>query len=298
MKANVSSNEDKLHFIFISTCIEEDFFNTVRRGMQDAAEMMGVDCRFTGTPEVDVPAQVDMVHQAVAEGVDGIALNIIHPEAFDEVIGQAIDAGIPVVAFNVDDDKTPNRRLGAVCQNLYEAGRTLGREAQAFIPENTKILMTIHSEGISALEDRLRGAQEVLKEKGITFKVVVTGIEAEQAAEVIAAELSQDDELHAILCTGQADTEGAGLAAERQFVEKGLYVAGFDLSPGILRLIEVGNIAFTIDQQPYMQGFYPVVQLTHYCRYGLHPTNIDTGAALITKTNVDEVMRLVAEGVR
>ena len=291
-----------LKFVFISTCIDEDFFNPVRRGMQDAAAMLGVECGFTGTPEVDIPAQVGMVRDAIEEGVDGIALNIIDSEAFNRVVEQAMDAGIPVVAFNVDGDqsldKTPNRRLSAVCQNLYEAGRTLGKEALKNIPANSKILMTVHSDGISALEDRLAGAQAVLQEKGITWRVITTGIEAEKAAEIIAVELQADANIHNVLCTGQADTEGAGLAVERHFKGKGFHVAGFDLSPDILRLVKTGTIDFTIDQQPYVQGFYPVVQLTHYCRYGLTPSNIDTGAALITKVNVDEVITLIAEGVR
>ncbi|MDF1514329.1 MAG: substrate-binding domain-containing protein [Anaerolineae bacterium] len=56
-------------------------------------------------------------------------LSIIDPVAFDDVISEAIDAGIPVVAIKLDVDRTPNRRLSAVCQDLYEAGRALGREA-------------------------------------------------------------------------------------------------------------------------------------------------------------------------
>ena len=200
--------------------------------------------------------------------------------------------------FNVDDNKTPNRRLSAVCQNLFEAGRTLGLEARAFIPENSTILMTLHSEGISALEDRLRGIQEALVEKGVTYKVVTTGIEPKKAAEIIAAELRVNAEIRIVLCTGQADTEGAGLAVERHFAGKGYHVAGFDLSPDILRLVKAGHIEFTIDQQPYMQGFYPVVQLAQYCRYGIRPSNIDAGASLITQANVDAVIVWVAEGVR
>jgi simple sugar transport system substrate-binding protein len=298
MNKGSSGTTVSLNFVFISTCIEEDFFKPVRRGMDDAATMLGVECRFIGTPEVDIPAQVEMVRAAIADGMDGIALNIIDPEAFDDVIEQALDAGIPVIAFNVDDDKTPNRRLSAVCQNLYEAGRILGKEAQAFIPDNSKILMTVHSEGISALEDRLSGAQAVLQEKEITWKVVTTGIEAGKAAEIIAVELKADHKIRTILCTGQADTEGAGLAVERHFSGKGYHVAGFDLSPGILRLVKDGVIDFTIDQQPYVQGFYPVVQLTHYCRFGLLPSNIDTGACLITAENVEAVIALVGEGVR
>ncbi len=78
--------EKHLRFIFITTCVEEDFFKPVKKGMRDAAKMMDVDCTFTGTKGVDLPAQAAMVRQAVKDGYDGIAVDIIDPVAFDEVL--------------------------------------------------------------------------------------------------------------------------------------------------------------------------------------------------------------------
>lgn len=57
-------------------------------------------------------------------------------------------------------------------------------------------------------------------------------------------------------------------------------------------------IDFTIDQQPYIQGFYPVMQLTLKCRYGIMPPNMDAGAAVITKANAAAVSDLVKQGYR
>ena len=291
-RAGRGADGERLRFIFITTVVHEDFFLPVKKGMEDAARAMDVDCVFTGTEGVDVPAQAEMVRKAVRDGFDGIALNIIDPVGFDEVVAEATAAGVPVVAFNVDDHATPNARLSAVNQRLYEAGRTLGRESLKFIPERARILMTLHAEGVSALDDRLRGAQEVLKERGITWTVVVTGNTSGESAEVVARELKANPDIRHVLCTGQADTEGAGLAIERHFKDRGCAAAGFDLTPEILRLIVEGSIRFTIDQQPYIQGFYPVVQLTLYRRFGILPSSIDAGAAVITADKVDEVMRL------
>ena len=287
-----------LRFAFVTTCVNEDFFKPVKKGMADAAAKMGVECVFVGTPEVDLKAQAEMVRKAAADGYDGIAVCMIDAEAFDGVVAEAMDKGIPVVAFNTDDNRTPNRRLSGVCQDLYKAGRSVGERALKFIPEKSKILMTVHSDNISALEDRLRGEQDVLKEKGITWKRVVTGTTPEGSAEVIAAALKEDPEIKIVLCTGQADTEGAGRAIEKHFAGKGYAAAGFDLSPQILRLIKAGHIKFTIDQQPYIQGFYPVIQLALYCRYGIRPSNIDVGATAISADNVDAVIGLSAKGYR
>ncbi len=287
-----AAEKKPLWFVFITTCRDEDFFRPVKKGMEDAAKMLNVRCEFRGTAGVDVKAQVEMVRKAVAEGCDGIALNIIDPDAFDEVVQETVDKGVPVVAFNVDDHRTPNARLSAVCQRFYKAGKMLGERASAFVPDGGHVLMTMHDEGISALEDRLRGAQDVLKKRGITWKMAVTGAEPENASRVIVKALRNKLRIRTVLCSGQADTEGAGLALERHFKGKGYSAAGFDLSPNILRLIKAGHIRLTIDQQPYAQGFYPLVQLTLLRRYGIVPSNIDAGAGIIDRRNIDDVIDL------
>ncbi len=291
--------EDRpLRLAFITCAVDAKFFEPVKKGMRDASEMMGVQADFLGTEGVDIPAQVEMVRQAIKAGYHGIALNIIDPEAFDDVIQEAIDGGVPVVAFNVDDHASPNARLSSVNQRLYEAGRSLASELLPEIPKNTHVLMTMHDEGVSALEDRLRGLQDVLGAKGVRWTVIVTGNDSAKGAERIAEALRQHGDVRFVLGTGQSDTEAAGLALEKHFAGKGYFSAGFDLSDTTLRLVKAGVIRCTVDQQPYIQGFYPVVQLALYCRYQIQPSDIDAGAAIIDRDNVDAVIRLTQEGYR
>ena len=287
-----------LRFAFITCAVDAKFFEPLKKGMRDAAEKMNVKCDFMGTEGVDVVSQAEMVNQAVKDGYDGIALNIIDPEAFDDVIQEAIDQGVPVVAFNVDDHATPNARLSAVNQRLYEAGRTLAQRVAPEIPAESHILMTMHDEGVSALEDRLRGEQDILKEKDVSWTTLITGNDSTQGAEKIAAALREHPDIRIILGTGQSDTEAAGLAIEKYFPSKGYWSAGFDLSETTLRLIQDGHIRCTVDQQPYIQGFYPVVQLALYIRYGIEPSDIGAGAAIIDRTNVNQVIELTKKGYR
>jgi simple sugar transport system substrate-binding protein len=287
-----------LRLVFITCAVDAPFFGPVRQGMRDAARMLDVSCTFTGTPGVDVKAQAEMVRRAVADKVDGIALNIIDPVAFDDVVKEAVDAGIPVVAFNVDDQATSNARRAAVCQRFPEAGRALARHVAPFLPAGSRVLFTQHDKGVSALDERLRGLQEGLKEKGVTGDVIVTGNVSAKGAEVVADALRKDPSIRAVLGTGQSDTEAAGLAIEKYFAGKGIWSAGFDMSPTTLRLIRAGCIRATVDQQPYVQGFLPVVMLVHELRYGLRPSDVDAGAAIIDRTNVDRVEELTRRGYR
>lgn len=287
-----------LKIVFITTCVGEHFFKPVIKGMNDAAELMGAQCSFIGTDDVDVKAQAEMVSEAVKNGADGIALNIIDPVAFDKVVAAAIAKGVPVVAFNVDDNKTPNARLSRICQNLFVAGQELGKKVANQIPDNSTVILTMHSEGISALEDRRDGIKKALSHKNIKWIEPITGIFGEESSHVIAHALKENPEAKAVLCTGLADTEGAGISIEREFANRNLIAAGFDLSPTTIYHIKKGHLNFTIDQQPYMQGFYPVMQLVQYLRFGIVPSNNEIGASFVSKENVDKVERLIHEGYR
>ncbi len=292
------AEEKKLKLAFISCARDAKFFDPVKKGMTDAARMLGVECVFIGTEGVDIPAQVKMLRQAVKDGYDGIALNIIDPEAFDDAVEETIKAGVPVVAFNVDDHATPNARLSSVNQRLYEAGKRLGSHVLLRIPEKSRVLLTMHDEGVSALEDRLRGLQEVLQQKNIRWKVIITGNDAIKGTQIVAEALEENPDIRIVLSTGQADTEAAGRALEKAQRGKDYWSAGFDLSPKILQLIRDGKIHCTIDQQPYVQGFYPVVQLTHYLRYGIMPSDIDAGAAIVDRENAASVAGFTQQGYR
>ena len=59
---------------------------------------------------------------------------------------------------------------------------------------------------------------------------------------------------------------------------KGVKGGGFDLTPVTEKLLSVGDLDFTIDQQPYLQGFLPILELYLYKASGglTGPATIDT----------------------
>jgi simple sugar transport system substrate-binding protein len=148
------------------------------------------------------------------------------------------------------------------------------------------------------LEDRLRGIQDVLKTKSVTWTTIVTGNDAAAGADVVAEALRKNPDIHIVFSSGQSDTESAGRAIEAHFPNGGYWAAGFDLSAKTLQLIQERHIRFTVDQQPYVQGFYPVVELTLYLRYGIAPADIDAGAVIVDQGNMKQVLELTAAGYR
>jgi simple sugar transport system substrate-binding protein len=99
------------------------FWNPALRGVQDAAKAFNanVDIQYA---DADPVKQNNIIETAIANKVDGIALTIFVPDAFTKNIQKARDAGIGVVAFNIDDPKgaAGSARQAFVGQDLSVAG--------------------------------------------------------------------------------------------------------------------------------------------------------------------------------
>lgn len=277
---------------YITPFVSEAFFETVKRGMKDAAEMFNVETEFIGTEDADSEKLVDMIQKAVKEGCQGLAVSMVDPSEMEPAIREAKKANVPTVAFNIGAQKD-SEVLCNVVQDFVNAGRLVGKRAAFSIKNNSSVLLTLHDD-VEVLRQREKGIKEGLEGKNLTYYTIVSGNDPEIAARAIRDELKRHRDITAILGTGQNDTEGAGIVAR----ETGIYTAGFDLSEKILELIQQRYVDFTIDQQPYVQGFYPLMQLYQNVKYGLVPCDIDTGNGLIGKENVDEVISIYKQGYR
>jgi simple sugar transport system substrate-binding protein len=74
----------------------------------------------------------------------------------------------------------------------------------------------------------------------------------------------------------------------------------FDLNEEALNYVLDGTLFFAIDQQPFMQGYMPVILLNNLVRYGLFPANpvLKTGPNMVTKDNAAQVIELSKKGLR
>ncbi len=84
-------------------------------------------------------------------------------------------------------------------------------------------------------------------------------------------------------------TQGVSQVMQKYgLAKKGVKAGGYDLGPTVLKAVKAGHLDFTIDQQPYLQGWLPVLQLFFY-KYSsglVAPSDTNTGIAFVTKSNV------------
>lgn len=291
-------------FVVITHSASISFWVPLVKGAQDAAraisqaENVKISVKHLGPTLFNVAEQVNIMENAIQSGVDGIIATLPDPKAFDAPVKLAIQKGIPVIATNVDDPTGDNMRLAFVGQDDVSAGRALGHEIVKRVGTSGKIAIGLEDLGHPSLQMRLKGVKEVLDKTQIKYTVLQTTPDLTQAAATFESYLLANPDAKGIFSVDATGTTAQGTVIRNLGLKGKVVSGGWDLVPGTLQNIEDGYTQFTVDQNPYLQGYYPVVALYLYLRYGIAPSNIDTGASIVDKDNVQSVMALAKQGYR
>jgi simple sugar transport system substrate-binding protein len=279
----------KWRFVFVCHVTTNSFFVPTRYGAEDAGTMTNTTYQWTGSETAKTAEMISAMNTAISGKADGIAVCVVDPKAFDGPTEKALKAGIPVVAFNADGS-TANKRLAYIGQDLFNSGVAMGQRIATLVPKGSKIVLFIATPGQSNIQPRIDGAQSALKGKGYKIDVITTG--AEQAPELskVDAYYQGHKDVKGMFAVDAGSTQAVGQTMDKYgLAAKGVKGGGYDLLPITLDLVKKGVLEFTIDQQPYLQGFQPVIQLFLYKLSGglMAPSNTNTGLLFVTKDNVD-----------
>jgi len=277
------------HFVFVNHVTTNAFFTPTQTGAADACKLLGCTYSWTGSENSIVADMTKAMQTAIAGRADGIAVAIIDKHAFDAPTNQAFAAGIPVLSYNADGSPT-NKRLAYIGQDLYQSGFGMGQRIVSLVGSGN-VALFIATLGTLNIQPRIDGAQAAIKASGkpITPSVVVTG--ALEAAErrVVESYYLGHNSLKGMFAVDQGSTTGAILTSRKYgLAGKGVKIGGYDLTPEIVKGVSNGVANFTIDQQPYLQGFYPILQLYLYkLSSGLvGAESMNTGIKFVTKETV------------
>jgi simple sugar transport system substrate-binding protein len=284
----------KWKFVFVCHVTTNSFFTPTQYGAQDACSLLNCEFQFTGSKDSIVAEMVNATNTAISAKADGIALAVVDKAAFRAPVDKALDAGIPVVSYNADgarDDKGTNR-LAYFGQGLYESGFALGQRAIEAGLDSGEVVGFIATPGALNIQPRIDGASDAIKQSGKSLKFTPVGTNADvpKGLSIIDAYAQGHSNLAGMLAVDAGSTSSVGQVVEKyKMRDKGLKVAGgFDLVPETLNAINGGSLDFTIDQQPYLQGFLPVLYLYLYKLSGglIFPSETNTGLLFVTKDTV------------
>ena len=281
-------------FWFVNHVTTNLFFVPTQNGMADAAKLLGLPTpKWGGSTTSTASEMVSYLNTATAAKANGIATTVINATSFTTPVMNAMNAGIPVISYNADGVVSKGvadigtNRLCYVGQALYNSGVAMGNRIKSLVTTPGEVVIFIATPGTGNIQPRYDGAASVLTPAGYTVKEIATGAltSGEGAAEK-AFLTGAKSTLKGAFAVDAGSTEQLGPA----LASVGLKIpaGGFDLTPGTLTAINAGQLNFTIDQNPYLQGFLPTLYLYLFNLTGglVAPPNTDTGLTFVTKSTV------------
>lgn len=273
----------------------DTFWDIVRKGAQEAAVKDNVDLLYTSDP--DGGRQAQLIQQAIDQKVAGIAVTLAKPDALKDVLKKAEDAGIPVVSLNSGEDVF--KSLGAFTHfgsDENVAGAAVGtRLADEGV---THPICVIMEQGNVALESRCAGVKTKVPGTEILY---VQGTDMTQVSSTVTAKLQSTPSADAIIGLGAPFTATIVKAVTSLNLADKVKVVSFDLSGELIQSIIDGKVQFTVDQQPWLQGYDSVDALWQYNRGGFKVGGglpVLTGPSIIDKTNAPAALKFAQEGIR
>ncbi|HLM89314.1 MAG TPA: substrate-binding domain-containing protein [Streptosporangiaceae bacterium] len=283
-------------FWFVNHVYANPFFVPTQYGFADAAALLDIPVpKWGGSASTSSVSQmVSFLQTAISAKANGIATTVINATGFTTPVMDAMNAGIPVITYNADgiynSNGTPNigtNRLCYVGQALYLSGQQLGERIKSLVTTPGEIVIFIATPGTGNIQPRYDGAASVLKAAGYTVSEIATGASTSVELAAEKAYLLGHKTVKGAFAVDAGSTQflaqakaGAGLTS--------LPAGGFDLTPTTLSAIQAGSLDFTINQNPYLQGFLPVIYLYMFNLSGglVPPPDTDTGLSFITKSTV------------
>jgi simple sugar transport system substrate-binding protein len=285
----------RLTFAMISHAPEGDaFFDVIRKGAQDAAAKDNVEFKYSSSGQI--PDQSTFIQNAIDSKVDGIAVSLPDATALGPVVRKAVAAGIPVVAFNAGDrDWQKTGALAFYGEPEVLAGEFAGTKLNEIGSKHA--LCVLQAQGQVQLEDRCSGIAS--KFRGTTEKLYAQGTDTPQYVSTISSKLQQDPTIDAVVTLGPA----LGVAVQRQLEQIGstAKVVTYAFNNDLIPLLQNGKVAFTIDQQPYLQGYLSIDSLWLYHKnksvIGAQQS-VPTGPVVIDQSNIGNILDAVKAGLR
>jgi ribose transport system substrate-binding protein len=291
-------------YYLISANVKIPYWQAGSAGLFQSATQLKVRSEFAGPDTYDPKAEQQAFEQAIQNKATGILISVADPALMKDDIDKAIAAGIPVITL--DSDAPSSKRLLFIGTNNYRAGQIGGeRLAKELNGKGNVVVFTIPEQ--ANLKERLRGYRDALEASpGIKITRVVdmkgdSRVAFDNATEVLGND--KKDHIDGFVCLeALAGKEVATVLSQHGIKDK--VVLAMDTDDDTLSWIQKGVIAATISQKPYTMSFVGLKILDDLYHHKLSTLNndwakdsfapipafVDTGSALVDKTNVDALI--------
>jgi simple sugar transport system substrate-binding protein len=287
----------KWKFTFVNHVTDNSFFTPTQYGFADCAALLGLPTpSWTGalSTQPTTSTMLSALQAAVTASSPGIATTVTDASAFISPIANALQQGIPVITYNANgSSSSPTNGLAYVGQELLVSGQEVGKRLASLMKSGDTAVGVIAQPGSLNIQPRMDGATQALTQAGMHVmfgsKGLDSGASSTQESQVIPQFLqSHGSSIQGIFAVDGGSTSLLGSSLAKYNLTGKVQAGGFDLEQNTLLAVQQGQVSFTIDQSPYLQGFLPTLYLYLWHLSGglVSPPTTDTGLKFVTKGNV------------
>ncbi|HWA18850.1 MAG TPA: substrate-binding domain-containing protein [Devosia sp.] len=303
------SADGHLTFAIVTHTAGNGFFDPVYVGAQVAADAFGINLIRLGSEAAvdDIPREIEILNQIIQDPtIDGLILTTPQQGAYDDIVKTMLDKGVPVATTN-SFDPTLYDRNGISHTGQSAAAAAIGGEALA------KCLIDSGKTSGSIIfpSQTTAGNVEVNERVTNAFNAVVAALDkagvlsnftVDAGPENIGIPVNDNDIAGSIVTYFESRGDVVGVFGPNGAVTPAIVDAvtqagrqndicafGYDLGPKQQEGLKTGALTGSLGQQPFIQGFWPVMQLYLQIDRGVQAANVDTRAQLVTKDTVDLV---------
>lgn len=284
-------------------------YNTiVYNGAKAAANDIGADITFLYS-DWQAEKMIGNFKKALASKPDGIVV-MGHPgdTAYKPFIDEARSSGILVTSVDTPLPKSNLRYqaegFGYIGPDNYVQGKVMAAETiQRFDMKKGDRAFVWGLKRLPTRGRRAVGIIETLENSGIIVDYLEISPEIDKdpslGTPVLTGYLSANPDCKLMIVDHGALTAQMGnfLRVAGADPEK-INVAGFSLSPATAAAIKNGYVDIVGDAQPFLLGYFSVLQIALTKKYGFSGLNIDTGGGFIDKNNLSLIEPLAKKGLR
>lgn len=304
-----NSNDGILTFAIVTHTAGNGFFDPTYVGAKMAADMIGAKLLMLGSeaPVDDIPRELEILNQIIQDPtIDGLIMTTPQAGAYDDIVRTLEERGVPVTTTNSFDpilyDRTGISHTGqassaagigglAMAECLVESGFENG---SILFPNTTTLGNVEVNRRVTAAYTATVAALGSAGKLG-NFTVdagpenIGIDVDANNIVGSIVSLIESRGDVVGIMGNNGFVTPAIGNAVAQLGIGDEICSYGFDLGPAQLEAIRNGDLDGSLGQQPFLQGFWPVMQLYLEIDRNISAADLDTKAQLITQENVDTV---------
>lgn len=269
-----------------------DFTQVIKRGAEDAGKATGVEVEVVGPSSFEATEAISQFEGMIQKKKNGLVVIPMPGEVWVKPIKEATTAAIPVVTANITSAGSDSTAWFG--QDEYQSGVTLAVEIRKMLDADHKksgtILVGICKPGVAVLEERYKGFKKGMEGSAFTL-TDPKDVGTENTANYAAWENQAGKAPQIVAAVGLCSMDVPNLAKLKTKTHAAWLIAGYDLNQETLDSIKAGTTQLSLGQNPYLQGYLPVLALAQFLKdhKPLPKGWVNVGTEIVTKANVDSI---------